>query len=132
MQTGIARVLVMKSIVKSAGFLFGLALFGETGTVRPAAVASVLQHPAMLIAEVPTSGKLNGVPATYWFELKSDDYFSISVPKTGTDIEVRVLRPDGRMVRSVSCSDVGPVQLSELASIPGRYTILLSTCEEHG
>jgi CHAT domain-containing protein/tetratricopeptide (TPR) repeat protein len=122
----------MKSIIKSAGILFGLALFGGTGTVRPVAVASVRQHPATLIPGVSTTGKLNGVPINYSLELKFDDYFSISVPKTGTDIEVRVLRPDGRMVRSVSCSHVGPVQLSELALMPGRYTVQLNSCEEPG
>jgi len=131
MQTGLARFSFI-SVVGLGGIVIGLALSAETATVRPAAVASVLQHSETLIAEVPTTGKLSGVPASYSFELKSDDYFSISVPKTGTDIEVRVLRPDGRMVRSVSCSHVGPVQLSELASIPGRYTIQLSSCEEPG
>ena len=84
--------------------------------------------PDQLYAEVRASGRMGYTATTYWFVLNADDYFGLSVQKAGTDIALSLLRPDGRIIRSVSCSHDGPLRISEVAPLPGRYAIQLTSC----
>ena len=62
-------------------------------------------------------------------DLRSGDYFELLVQKTGTDLEVSVLQPGGRPLRTIPCLHNGPGRISELASVLGRYTIQVKTCD---
>jgi CHAT domain-containing protein len=76
------------------------------------------------------AGRLNGSPIAYRLELKPNQYFGLSIQKGGTGLSLTLLEPDGKLLRSVSCAHDGPLQISELASMPGQYTVRLSSCEQ--
>jgi len=78
------------------------------------------------------SGQLGGAGANYSFSANSDDYFELSVEKTGTDFSVSLSQPDGRVIRSVACSYIGPIRISELASKSGNYLAKINVCGNDG
>ena len=76
------------------------------------------------------SRKPDKINVSYRFELKSGQYFEVSVQKSGTDLALSLLQPDGRIIRSVGCSHDGRIQISELASISGRYVLGVNPCDQ--
>jgi CHAT domain-containing protein/Tfp pilus assembly protein PilF len=82
-----------------------------------------------LIPESPASARPSADEMTYWFALKAGDYFELSVQKTGTDLSLSLLQPDGRTLRSVPCSHDGPLRISEIASETGRHILEVKSCD---
>jgi CHAT domain-containing protein len=84
----------------------------------------------MLVANGTTPGLSNAKAANYSFELQKDEFFSVLLQKAGSGVAVSVLRPDGAAIGSVGCTHEGPVSISGIASIRGRYSTHLRSCRE--
>jgi CHAT domain-containing protein len=94
---------------------------------NPLAFAALQDSSARLEPEVKVSGRLLS-PVNYPFELQSNEYFSLSIQKSGTDIAVSILDPDGREIRTVPCYQAGPVRISEIANRTGTYSARFRVC----
>ena len=68
----------------------------------------------------------------YQFEVEGGEYFRLSVEKTGTDAALSLVGPDNQAIRTVSCSQQGLIQVSEIASGSGLYTVRLTYCDRDG
>jgi CHAT domain-containing protein/tetratricopeptide (TPR) repeat protein len=113
---------------------FGLIAFVSWAKeAGPSAVAQTQPYSdTPLPLKTVTAATLSDRTATYWFELTSDQTFTVSLQKSGTGVRFRVFNPEGRVIRSIDCAHAGPVQISELASVSGKYTTQLSACAANG
>src|SRR5262245_15895030 len=75
---------------------------------------------SQLVSANPLRATLASVPIAYWFELKTGEYFTISLEKISTGLALSLTGPDGAIVRSVRCTQDGPFRISEVAKLPGR------------
>jgi CHAT domain-containing protein/tetratricopeptide (TPR) repeat protein len=64
--------------------------------------------------------------------MKSGEYFELTLEKSGTDLELSLIQPDGQSIRSASCSTEGPVRISEIAQKQGNYVLSVRPCDVQG
>jgi len=98
---------------------------------RPIVPAISQDSPFHLSPESPIKVTLRD-PLKYQFELETNEYFRLSIQKTGTDVELSILGPDNQAIRVVPCFQDGPLNVSEVALHPGAYTARLKYCDPRG
>src|SRR3989442_1171222 len=91
-------------------------------------VAAAPQNERVIIPHEPIDGTVSEIWQAYRFAVKAGDYFQFGLQKLGTDIEVTLSGTHGELVRSISCSHRGSLQISEIASTPGAYLVKLRSC----
>ena len=123
----------MYSKVRICSLLGIELLFAFYIYVHDGAAAGARQSESIALTGGTTvHGVVGGSPQVYRFALKPDDYFHLSVKKPGTDIEVVLSEPGGRVLRSAGCSHAGTFELSEIATRAGQYGLQLRSCEQSG
>src|SRR5262245_22718899 len=113
----------MYSKVRICSLLRMVVLFA--GYVNAAVAGARQSESVVLNGGATVRGVAGSSPQIYRFALKPDDYFHLSVKKPGTDIEVALSEPSGRILRSAGCSHAGTLQISEIATRAGEYGLQL-------
>ena len=107
-----------------------VAFFAGCVMLFTAACRNTQDAGSLLVPGQPAAGLSTSPAAAYQFELRKDDLFSIALQKSSTGVRLSLLRPDGVMLRSVSCMHDGPMKISDSAFIAGKYTVRLQSCDE--
>src|SRR5262245_60274694 len=94
---------------------------------------SVIRSPLLedgipLTREKPVDAIERPGPKSYLFDLKSGEYFRLSLRKTGTGLSLSLRQPGGMLLRFAGCAEDGPLLISNIASTPGQYTATINPC----
>ena len=90
--------------------------------------ASCAKPPTRLEPGTPVAGELTNRGTSYSFRVESGQYFNLSVNKTSTGVGLTIFKPDGRELRTVTCSHDGDLQIDDQGPASGAYTLRLSAC----
>src|SRR5262249_44714890 len=85
-------------------------------------------HGTLLTARTPAAGMVAITPLQYSFDLKAGEVATLAIDKPGTDLELQLSGPDGRILRSVNCLHSGSLRMSEIAATAGEYVVQMHSC----